>query len=475
VGLGRARINFNQFDASDFMEIPSDMIPSGLGKHGSACAQELCYLAQVARSDVAETTLLSTRFRRADALAAYLYAGNGSSTERNSLTTKWIAARINDIESRNTDLSDDGSSTKPTTVLLEGPAGAGKTTRVTQMCDLLGIPHSEVYYRQHGNHWDGYTGQLITVFDDLFQGNCMSAVQEFVHVVNSASVPLPMATLSQKGTMFTSPIVIVTANEIVVPKGINSSAVARRMDHVYHCVNGKIRNAKLQCKGQKLSVKTSGTVKVTQLMRDFEEICFGEFLPSAVSIDDPADHEWDSCAELQVLSMGHNQRSATPLERQECVDPMSEVQFQSNSGFLDESESPEVFDFGSEDEIQALLDAESIYCSAYAAEARWNVRAEKYAALKGIWKDFPIAVQFLDTLLEKRIALSTLNSKGKCEFRFKQLKGRKFTITHAYSRLSQGDFDIKTVNVINYSVIESVDKDLSEYLKKVGLSTEKDH
>jgi hypothetical protein len=180
------------------MEIPSDMIPSGFGKHGSACAQELCYLAQVARSDVAETTLLSTRFRRADALAAYLYAGNGSSTERNSLTTKWIAARINDIESRNTDLSDDGSSTKPTTVLLEGPAGAGKTTRVTQMCDLLGIPHSEVYYRQHGNHWDGYTGQLITVFDDLFQGNCMSAVQEFVHVVNSASVPLPMATLSQK-------------------------------------------------------------------------------------------------------------------------------------------------------------------------------------------------------------------------------------------------------------------------------------
>jgi hypothetical protein len=154
---------------------------------------------------------------------------------------------------------------------------------------------------------------------------------------------------------------------------------------------------------------------------------------------------------------------------------MSEVQFQSYSGSLDESESPEVFDFGSEDEIQALLDAESIYCSAYAAEAWWSVRAEKIAALKGIWKDFPIAVQFFDTLLEKRIAFSFSNSRWKCEFRFKQLNGRRFKISHTYSPLSHGNFDIRTANYLYYVVIEDVGKALSECLKKKGLSTEKDH
>jgi hypothetical protein len=62
-------------------------------------------------------------------------------------------------------------------------------------------------------HWDGYKNQPIAVLDDWGQDmNDPHDIQEFVQLISTNPYILPMASIEEKGTYFSSPIIIVTSN-----------------------------------------------------------------------------------------------------------------------------------------------------------------------------------------------------------------------------------------------------------------------
>ena len=110
---------------------------------------------------------------------------------------------------------------EPFVIGLFGPPGCGKTTMVNRLVSRLrselfpGLSREDTVYSRScaTAHWDGYTEQPIVVLDDFGQNlEDRGDLSEFEILVSINDYVLPMAELSQKGTKFRSPILIVTSN-----------------------------------------------------------------------------------------------------------------------------------------------------------------------------------------------------------------------------------------------------------------------
>jgi hypothetical protein len=108
---------------------------------------------------------------------------------------------------------------EPFVVGLFGQPGMGKSSRINELISYFrtffpSLPNSQLVYQRtcHVDHWDGYNGQPIVIFDDLGQATDGSDIKEFQTLVSCCPYVLPMADLSEKGQKFQSPIIIATSN-----------------------------------------------------------------------------------------------------------------------------------------------------------------------------------------------------------------------------------------------------------------------
>jgi hypothetical protein len=108
---------------------------------------------------------------------------------------------------------------EPLVIGLFGQPGQGKSTRINEIVSELsilfpGICRDNLTYQRTCNvdHWDGYSGQPIVIFDDLGQSMDGHDIKEFQTLVSCCPYVLPMANLEEKGQKFCSPIIICTSN-----------------------------------------------------------------------------------------------------------------------------------------------------------------------------------------------------------------------------------------------------------------------
>nr|ANS71485.1 nonstructural polyprotein [Homalodisca coagulata virus 1]ANS71497.1 nonstructural polyprotein [Homalodisca coagulata virus 1]ANS71501.1 nonstructural polyprotein [Homalodisca coagulata virus 1]ANS71503.1 nonstructural polyprotein [Homalodisca coagulata virus 1]ANS71505.1 nonstructural polyprotein [Homalodisca coagulata virus 1] len=149
-----------------------------------------------------------------------------------------------------------GQRMAPIIIQLYGETGQGKSTIVTtlalkllsKICDAEGIdkavinPDNLIYARNvEQEFWDGYHGQLVSVFDDFAQHQDFAQVPnpelfEIIRAGNTFPYPLHMADIADKNTTtFQSRIVILTTNQKKpkVESLVAPEAFYRRIDQSY--------------------------------------------------------------------------------------------------------------------------------------------------------------------------------------------------------------------------------------------------
>jgi len=144
------------------------------------------------------------------------------------------------------------SRVEPTVVYISGPAGIMKTRFAEMLAErvaerLWPAERKEGSYCYSRNplqkHWDGYCNQPVCRFEEAF---CSPSQKKdttneehtaWLSLVSSAVYPLPMSTLSEKKTKFTSEVIICTSNIAFPESGtVDRAALLRRMqNHLLFC------------------------------------------------------------------------------------------------------------------------------------------------------------------------------------------------------------------------------------------------
>jgi len=144
------------------------------------------------------------------------------------------------------------SRVEPTVVYASGPAGIMKTRFANLLAEKVAAElwpddlkrGSHAYpVNQLKKHWDGYCNQPICRFEEAFcspnqkKDTTNEEHQAWLSLISSAVYPLPMASLTEKKTKFTSELVICTSNIAYPETGtVDRAALLRRMqNHLLFC------------------------------------------------------------------------------------------------------------------------------------------------------------------------------------------------------------------------------------------------
>lgn len=197
----------------------------------------------------------------------------------------------------------------PVSVLLLGGTGVGKTTVTFPLTTEVA---TRIYLKEHeGNitdddiassiyarnseqeYWDGYTGQLITVFDDFMQrvdssSNPNLEIFEMIRASNIFPYPLHMANLEDKNsTWFRSSVILASSN--LTPEILQSKvhslnypvALLRRFDIV---IEVEIAPGKTKPRaGQAFSKDIYKFTKVQYILDEFDRVSISR---SGISYDE---------------------------------------------------------------------------------------------------------------------------------------------------------------------------------------------
>lgn len=144
---------------------------------------------------------------------------------------------------------DSSARQEPVVVLLTGEPGQGKSVCATILAQMISktLAGKQSVYSLPPDYkyMDGYRGQPVVVLDDLGQnpdGNDMAC---FCQMVSTTQWVTPQASLSDKGRVFTSPVIIATSNlsQFRPPTIADPEAVERRFTFKYQ-VEAVVRTAR---------------------------------------------------------------------------------------------------------------------------------------------------------------------------------------------------------------------------------------
>lgn len=132
-----------------------------------------------------------------------------------------------------------GPRPEPVVVYLYGPPGTGKSMLASLLAQTLsqklsGTP-DDVYSPTSASceYFDGYNGQAVHFIDDIGQDPEGRDWANFPNLVSSAPFIVPMASLEEKGTHYTSKVIVVTSNfHEPNDRAARSMAALRRRVHL---------------------------------------------------------------------------------------------------------------------------------------------------------------------------------------------------------------------------------------------------
>lgn len=202
-------------------EVPEDFILETLIKHRNQLSEP--------HRGLDETTLLQLKEKGRDfgKHVAKYYSANVGSFPTNKATFSFPRKKggvkgdlvFNDRLVSRPVREDPDDRMEPFVIGLFGQPGQGKSLRINNIVSELsslfpGTRRQDLTYQRtcHVDHWDGYSGQPIVIFDDLGQATDGHDIKEFQTLVSCCPYVLPMAHLDEKGQKFCSPIIICTSN-----------------------------------------------------------------------------------------------------------------------------------------------------------------------------------------------------------------------------------------------------------------------
>jgi hypothetical protein len=202
-------------------EVPEDFILDTLIKHRNQLSSPHRGLSQETIS------LLKEKGRKFGRHVAKYYEANHGFFPTNKASFAFPRAnggvkgdlvfhgRLQDLSSK----EDPNDRMEPLVIGLFGQPGMGKSTQINMIVSELsslfpGVERQKLTYQRtcHVEHWDGYCGQPIVIFDDLGQATDGHDIKEFQTLVSCCPYVVPMASLEEKGQKFCSPIIICTSN-----------------------------------------------------------------------------------------------------------------------------------------------------------------------------------------------------------------------------------------------------------------------
>lgn len=169
----------------------------------------------------------------------------------------WVDKLHKKLEDLGTESLEGTIRNPPTTILLYGSSGVGKSSLITGLASFCSKIHSvakgvdqpavgSVYVRNCDQaHYDGYTNQHTLVIDDFLsrkdtESNPNLEAGELIKIKNNVPFPLPMAHLPEKGRCFNSQVVIMTTNCKNVTRSLGSMnfpyATANRLTDASYAV-----------------------------------------------------------------------------------------------------------------------------------------------------------------------------------------------------------------------------------------------